>query len=98
MDDEARLRRAQRVAEREIGEDRLLGPLVGCVQLALALGHRERQGRALATVPDEPPPPPSPTAPLMAIVDGGNLHAGVVAHAGDCAAPSGSCDTCSGRL
>jgi hypothetical protein len=61
-------------------------PLAGCIQVALGLGHREWQGKALATASDESPRPQSPDAPLCAIAQGVNVHAGVVVAAGDRAA------------
>jgi hypothetical protein len=61
-------------------------PLAGCIQIALGLGHRERQGPALETASDEAPRPLSPASPLCAIAQGVNVHAGVVVPAGDRAA------------
>src|SRR5271167_830490 len=61
-------------------------PLLGCIQIALGLGHRERQGPALTIAADEPPRPRHLAPPLCAIAQGVNVHAGVVVPAGDRAA------------
>jgi hypothetical protein len=61
-------------------------PLAGCIQIALGLGHRESQERALAIAADEPPRPRPRDPPLCAIAQGVNVHAGVVVPAGDRAA------------
>ena len=61
-------------------------PLAGCIQIALGLGHRERQGPALKLASDEPPRPRHVDPPLCAIAQGVNVHAGVVVPAGDRAA------------
>jgi hypothetical protein len=61
-------------------------PLGACIQIALGLGHRERQGPAQPITSDEPPRPQRPEAPLCAIAKGVNVHAGVVVPAGDRAA------------
>jgi hypothetical protein len=60
--------------------------LAGCIQVALGLGRRESQEPALAIAADEPPRPGSRDPPLCAIVQGVNVHAGVVVPAGDRAA------------
>jgi hypothetical protein len=61
-------------------------PLTGCIQVALGLGHREREGPALTIASDEPPRPGPRDPPLCAIAQGVNVHAGVVVPAGDRAA------------
>src|SRR5271170_4767818 len=61
-------------------------PLVGCIQIALGLGHREQQGPALTIASDEPPRPRHLDPPLCAIAQGVNVHAGVVVSAGERAA------------
>ncbi len=61
-------------------------PLAGCIQLALGIGHRERQGRTLPPTSEESPGPQSSEARLVAIAGGVNVHAGIEVTAGDRAA------------
>ncbi len=67
-------------------EDEGPDPLAVCIQVALGLGHRDRQEPALAIADDEPPRPGPREPPLCAIAQGVNVHAGVAVAAGDRAA------------
>ncbi len=57
-----------------------------CIQIALGLGHREREGPALKVAAGEPSLPTFREEPLCAVARGVNVHAGAKVPAGDRAA------------
>ncbi len=76
-------RRGLTVGEDEDPSPQPPDPLGSCIQIALGLGYREQQGAALEIASDEFPRPKNEAASLCAVAQGVNVHAGVVAPAGD---------------